>query len=179
MFCALTALAVVEITTGTREDFDGTLAVVIEGRTETWSFELSWWPDDLYLEPAVTESIAGSRPEQFAEWSKYEEVITTVDDRGALFFQSPTTGCIGNGSLTPHGNGAFSVYDAMLTIENCATQYAHLSGVFEGLATKTTRHSGFYCAFYYDDCSGLAILLSTPEGAPRPRAVAMRVGGHY
>jgi hypothetical protein len=171
-FCGLVAPALVKITTGTRQDFDGTLTVVLEGQVEDWPFELSW-ADKLYLEGAATESIAGSRPMQLAEWAKHGEVIATVDDNGALFFQSAATGCVGNGSLTPHGDGEFNVYDAVLAVESCATQYAHLAGVFEGLATQTTLNSGFYCTFYYDDCAGLVLWLSTPDGAPRQRAITM------
>lgn len=177
-FCGFLASAQVEITTRTRESFDGALAVVRAGQTETWQFELSW-ADNLYLERATTASIEGARPEQFAEWAKEGEVVTTIGDDGALFFQSASTACVGNGWLTPHGDGEFNVYDASLTVEACAAEYAHLTGVFEGLATKTTSHSGWYCGFYGDDCSGLTIWLSTPAGAARPRAVAMWIAALY
>jgi hypothetical protein len=101
--------------------------------------------------------------------------MTTVDANGALFFQSAATGCVGNGALTPHGDGELNVFDAVLTVESCATQYAHLAGAFEGLATRTTTHSGWYCPFYFtlEECAGLTLWLSTPTGAPRPRSLGM------
>jgi hypothetical protein len=52
-----------------------------------------------------------------------------------LFFQSAHSGCIGNGTLAPHLDGEFAIFDVTLTIASCNAPYNYLNGEFEGLAT--------------------------------------------
>jgi hypothetical protein len=171
--CGVATPGALAITQGTREQLLGELVVAANSGVEAWLFELSFAEGVLYAQEANLESIEGSYEEQFAEFAAHTDVITSIDGNGRLFFQSPATGCVGNGSLTPHSDGKLSVYDVSLTIENCSSGFAHLAGEFEGLAAETTSHSGWECTFWFPDCDGLAFWLSSRPGTPQPRAMSM------
>jgi hypothetical protein len=177
-FCGLAEPAQLAISIGTRELLAGKLVFAAAQDPLTWSFELGWVDDDLYDSGASTEAVEGLYRSESAELASRTDLEISIDGNGALFFQSVDTGCVGNGSLVPHADGAFSVYDASLTIDNCAPAFAHLVGAFEGLATETTLHSGFYCYSYYDSCDGVAFWLSSPAGTPEPRALALQITPH-
>ena len=90
----------------------------------------------------------------------------SIDLAGKLSFQSAHSGCIGNGTLAPHLDGKFNVYDVALTIENCNATYAYLNGAFEGLATTTPSTAWDYDAL-------LRAWVSKRDGAPSPAAVTL------
>lgn len=81
--------------------------------------------------PAMPDAIQGSYAGQLAG----EDVVISIDGAGALFFQQAPTGCIANGSASPHGSGGFNVYDVELEISNCAGDFNNLNRPFTGLAT--------------------------------------------
>jgi hypothetical protein len=85
------------------------------------------------------------------------DIVLTVDAAGAVFFQSAATGCVGNGSLSPHLDGAYNVYDVEITIASCGAASSYLNGTFTGLATRP---------FNADDAfptDALLMWLSTPD----------------
>ena len=63
----------------------------------------------------------------------------SVDGAGRIFFQSAHSACTGNGTLAPHRDGVFNVYDVTLTIDNCGGPYAYLNGEYEGLGYNKPR----------------------------------------
>lgn len=168
--CGIALPAAIELATGTDATLIGELSV--DASAQPWVLEL-WSVDDHYGYEASLSSIEGTYVERFAEFAAGTEVVTTIDGNGKLFFQSPATGCVGNGSLTPRGDGSFNVYDVSLRIESCRSAFAHLAGEFEGLATETTNHSGWDCPDYSADCDGLSFWLSSPPGASQPKAMSM------
>jgi hypothetical protein len=171
--CGVATPAAIELTAGTDKKLLGELSV--DATTQPWVLEL-FPADNLYGYAASLKSIEGTYVEQLAEFAAGTEVITTIDGNGRLFFQSPATGCVGNGSLTPHGDGAFNVYDVTLIIESCGAAFAHLAGEFEGLATPTTNHSGWECSSWSAVCDGLSFWLSSFPGASPPKAMSMWLG---
>jgi len=85
------------------------------------------------------------------------DIVLTVDAAGAVFFQSAATGCVGNGTLSPHLDGAYNVYDVEITIASCGAASSYLNGTFTGLATRP---------FNADDAfptDALLMWLSTPD----------------
>lgn len=90
---------------------------------------------------------------------------TNIDADGALFFQSSTTGCTGNGRLTPSGEGR--VYSVELSIGNCNSEFARLNTDLVGLAS----YEGI------DAWGGqmLRFLLSSPEGSLDTVALRMEM----
>jgi hypothetical protein len=175
-FCYLAAPVQFSFTTGTRPGrvLEGTFSVTLHAGEQAWSLVL-YYADRHYLDPATLESVEGSYVEQFSVVAPGEQMVATVDSNGRLFFQSAVSGCVGNGALAPHLGGAYNVYEASLTIENCGAEYGYLNGAFEGLATRSDSQSSFYCTVYsnFDNCAGLLFWLSTREGAPRPAAMAL------
>jgi hypothetical protein len=128
------------------------------------------WPTSTYLVPAKPQFAAGLYEETIADFTsrRSQDTVIRVDNAGLLFFQSANSGCTANGSLEPHLEGAFNVYDATLTIENCTDAYQSLNGVFEGLATRTIEDG------WWDGWGDwLVIMLSTPSGAPAEAAITM------
>jgi hypothetical protein len=63
------------------------------------------------------------------------DTIISIAADGSLVFQSPESGCTGNGQSQPHLNGAVSVYNVSLTISGCQAPYDYLNGIFVGLAS--------------------------------------------
>jgi hypothetical protein len=173
-FCGLVEPALLSISIGTRELFAGRLVFGPHQNPVTWSFELGWVNDN--DSDASLDAIEGVYRSDSADLAPTTDVVITIDGNGALFFQSADTGCVGNGWLVPHADGALNVYDASLTVANCAPAFAHLTGAFEGLATATSIHSGFYCYSYYDNCDGMTLWLSSPAGTPEPRALTLQLG---
>ena len=125
----------------------------------TWTLDLGWWPY-YYTLPGAPQSVAGQYHEKVAEFAN-EDTVINVDSNGKLFFQSPHSGCVGNGTLTPHLDGRFGVYDVSLIIGNCAAPYSYLNGPLDGLATTSPSN-------YWDYDSDLLMWVSSPSGAARP-----------
>jgi hypothetical protein len=152
--------AEITIATATRSELSGAIATA--NGNEVWSFDMSW-PTFTYLEPATLELAAGQYSEQLATFAL--GAVMNVYGDGRFFFQSPSSGCIGNGVLTPHLDGTSNVYDATLLVENCTDEGSN--GELEGLATRTIGGG-------WDDWGDWLILwLSTPQGAQAPQALVM------
>ena len=159
--CGGAVPAEVAITTATRNLLLG--EITLSGG-EVWSFQMGW-PTITYLEPAALEFASGQYTEVLAK-AAYEAVIT-VDSGGRLFFQSPESGCVGNGTLAPHGDGTFNVYNVALRVENCASGYESSNGEFQGLATRTIGGAWDYWGDW------LVAWLSSPETAQVQQAFVM------
>ena len=83
-----------------------------------------------YGVPATPDDISGSYSGQLAG----EELVISIDAAGGLFFQQVATGCVANGSASPHRSG-FNVYDVELEISNCVGDFENLNRQLTGLAT--------------------------------------------
>lgn len=160
--CGGSVTAAISITEATRSLLSG--RVKSDDGAEAWSFRLSW-PTVTYLEPATLEMAAGLYRETLATFARGHEVVVSVDAAGRLFFQSAKSGCIGNGTLTPHGDGAFNVYHVVLIVENCDPAYGFGNGEFEGLATRSIGGP-------WDEW-GDWLLIWASGAAPSPTAFAM------
>jgi hypothetical protein len=128
--------------------------------TATWQISARQW-NFYYRNPAKTEHLDGIVAEQLSELGRAEKMRIIVDTSDRVFFQSTTTGCIGNGTLAPHADGRFMVFDVSVLIESCAERFAHLNGPYGGLATWTNDTLWDY------DSSLLMYLSSTDAGTPR------------
>ena len=148
-FCEEDATA--EITITAADDLVGELRVNSRTGEEIWRLDLAGWTN--YYELEAGEFSSQFR-EELAEFASDGDTIINIDD-GQIFFQSPSSGCVGNGQVSVHGDGERNVYDVTLVIESCNVAFAHLNGEFEGLAT--TSPSG-----YWDYDSNLRAWLSTP-----------------
>lgn len=95
-------------------------------------------PTSTYMDvPASSRDAQGTFREEHADFARDGDVVTTIDAAGNLFFQSPGTGCTGNGSLAPFGDGSVNAYSVVLVIENCGAGFEYLNGSLEGLATHS------------------------------------------
>lgn len=127
---------------------------------EVWALSLHRW-EYYYDFPAGPAS--GQYREHLAEFA--HEGMAIGLGNGALSFKSTSSGCTGRGTLTPHLNGAFHVFDVRLHIEHCNEAHAFLNGEFEGLASETAGS-------VWDYDNWLRMWLSTPEGSSAPVAIA-------
>ena len=67
--------------------------------------------------------------------------VVSITSAGDVTWQDPTTGCVGNGTITVT-NPNNSVYQVQFSYENCQGQYATLNGAqFTGLAALNTSVS--------------------------------------
>ena len=146
-------------------DIQGQIRVDANDTLSTWTLNLSPW-NNYYVLPARPEDVAGQYQEELAEFALDGDTSLNVDRAGNVFLQSAQSSCSGNGTLTPHLDGTFNVYDVALTIEGCSEPYAYLNGKFAGLATTTPSD-------YWAYDSLLRVWLSNPDGAPTPVAVTM------
>jgi len=71
--------------------------------------------------------------------SAISDASLSIDGQGRLFFQSPSTGCTGNGTIGLHSEGHFTAYDIALSIAGCSESFGFLNTEFEGLATGYYR----------------------------------------
>lgn len=128
-----------------------------------WVIQLDPW-ENYYLMPAQFSHIEGTYTESLAEFVGDGAAVLSIDATGLLFFQSAQSGCVGNGSLTPHLDGDFNVYDVTIDIASCNAPYDRLNGGFEGLATTSpTDFWGYDLA--------LRTWLSKTAASPTPAAV--------
>jgi hypothetical protein len=149
----------------------GEIRVTTSAAEETWRLDLSlrvggnhFFGYDPYRQEAYGGP-TGQFREMLAGFAQADDTIVTIDVAGRLFFQSPASGCVGNGTLArrpPHYVFDDYVFDVNLLIANCNASYASLNGVFEGLATITGDN--------LEPCRDwLLMFLSAPVGsAPRP-----------
>jgi hypothetical protein len=143
----------------------GEIRVTTSVGVETWNLETIRWTDSS-LPPATLANVAGQYVERWAEFARFGDTVVTVDDAGRIFFQSPDTGCVGNGALTPLAHSNVVAYFVRLTIENCAANYSHLNSDFEGLATTSPSS-----VWNYD--SNLLAWLSSPADGTSPVAMTL------
>jgi len=141
------------------------LRVVTDAGIESWSLRLDRW-EDWYDYPANVSSYAHGFEETLAEFVVSGDTFVNVDANGRLFLQSAHSGCTGNGTMRPHLDGAFDVYDVVLSLANCAEPFAYLNREFEGLASSTPSN-------YWGYDVVVRVWLSTPNGAPDPAAIVM------
>jgi hypothetical protein len=109
---------------------------------------------------------AGQFKELLAEFASAGDLSMNIDSSGKLFFQSANSGCVGNGALVPHLDGAADTYDVTLMMENCNGAYAYLNGQYDGLAL-------FTASSYWDYHYLLRMWLSKPTGETPPAALTM------
>ena len=143
----------------------GEIQVTANDTTEIWSVDLQPFGNDSELR-ARLESVQGTYQEVLAEFALDGDTIISVNLAGLLFFQSAHSGCMGNGTLAPHLDGEFDIYDVALVIESCNVPYDYLNGEFVGLATITPSS-------VWDYDSLLRTWLSRKDGAQSPAAVTM------
>ncbi|MEJ2516146.1 MAG: hypothetical protein P8102_13140 [Gammaproteobacteria bacterium] len=153
-----------ELTSKCRSELKGTLVAYPEGRPfaagwEMLNFTLEARVAGAYDTPATlafSEGVyGGSYP--YSIGAGPSDIVLTVDTAGAVFFQSPASGCVGNGTLNPHLDGAYNVYDVEITIANCAAASSHLNGAFTGLGTRPFSADTAFPA------DALLLWLSTPD----------------
>ena len=150
----------------------GEVRVATSAGEETWHLDVSNWLHGFYALQSVYGGPTGMYQEELALFAETGEVVVTVDSLGRLFFQSPESGCIGNGTLRPRPDGSYLVFDAEVLIENCGEGYGFLNGEYEGLATETLTQPGAY-----DLHHSLLMFLSAPEGfAPRVAITMLGIG---
>jgi hypothetical protein len=137
--------------------------------TATWPLNLGSW-NNYYNLPATQGGLAGHYQEELADFAQAGDTIISIDASGDLSFQSPSSGCAGNGRLKPHLDGSFNVYDVSLTISNCQPPYDYLNAEFSGLATTSPSS-------YWDYDALLRMWLSQTDpyiwGDPPPPALMM------
>jgi hypothetical protein len=146
-------------------DIQGKIVVTTNSGTETWSLELGPFIN-YYTQPATPGSLAGRYTEQVAEFAMGDDMIISVDYAGLLSFHSAHSGCTGNGTLVPHLDGTFQVFDVILTLQGCNGPYVHLNGDFEGLASTSPGTVWDYDMY-------LRIWMSQPDSVPSRAAVTM------
>jgi hypothetical protein len=140
-FCSENASAEIHlvqyaIVTAAEIGIRGEMQVTVNEATQIWSLDLA--PLGIYSGVrARPEFVQGQYQEVLAEFASDGDTIISVDLAGQLFFQSTHSGCIGNGTLVPHLDGEFDIYDVTLVIASCNAPYDYLNGEFEGLATPT------------------------------------------
>jgi hypothetical protein len=120
----------------------------------------------------VYRSPTGMYQEELALFAETGEVVVTIDSVGRLFFQSPESGCVGNGTLRLRPDGSYSTFDAEVFIENCGEAYAFLNGEYQGLAIENLTQPGAW-----DWHHSLLMFLSAPDGfAPRAGITMIGIG---
>ena len=132
----------------------GELRVTTARGVATWALDISRW--SIYYTSAPPRFRGSLYLERLAQFAATGEPIITIDAGGRLFFQSAASGCIGNGTLAPHGDGRY-VFDVDVVIESCRNEHASLNGRFEGFATETQDNAWGYDAW-------LVMWLTTPDG---------------
>jgi len=139
------------------------MTVTTGARVETWQVVLDSWPA-YYRSPVSSRLLRGLYSEGTAEFSSYGETILDVDAAGRMYFQSPVTGCVGNGRMTPRT--MYGVIEVNLRIENCVGRFAYLNGRYLGLSTFSQSDYWAYDAI-------LRTWLAKPVGAAKPAAITM------
>ena len=130
-----------------------------------WSVEMSKW-DNYYTRAAAIPSLAGQYEELISELSERTRTLIRIDENGQLSFEDAQTGCSGRGTMTPHSNGAFNVYDVEIHVEACDSHQAFMNGDWEGLAAESASSVG-------NSDSLLRIWLSTHAGTGTLAAVTL------
>jgi hypothetical protein len=165
-FCDQTAFGEIDIGVDYLQ-VQGTIRITTRQGEETWFLELWQW-ETYHGTPAVVDQLAGNYREMVAAFAEGGEVIVTIDQTGQLFLQSAATGCTAVGTLTPHLDGRYYVFDVSLAIDGCDAAHASLNAEFDGLATGTPSD-------YWGYDSLLRVWLSAREGTSSQAALIMLV----
>jgi hypothetical protein len=163
-FCGDTASAEISLRVDP-EIVQGEIQVTTRAGEETWLLDLGD-QSNYYVLSADPQYLAGQYQEALAEFNVGADMIISVDSDGRLFFQSAPSSCVANGTLAPHPDGSFNVYDVELTLESCTGAYAYLNGAYEGFATTTPSS-------YWNYDFLLRAWLSKPDGASPAAAVTL------
>jgi len=147
-----------------KASLQGEIQVVTSDGTETWSLNMGLW--SFYVGDAPIPLPSGQFTELIAEFASSSDVIVNVDSSGRLFFQSPGSGCVGNGTSTPHAAGPIGISDVTLLMESCSGAYAHLNGTYTGLALTSPSD-------IWDYDTLLQIWLSKGSADGSPAAITM------
>ena len=131
-FCDQPAVATIEIAT-TESGFAFEIDIATSRGNESWHLDVGKYSN--YYDLGVASPPSGLYRETLAQFAQAGEVVLRIDVSGTLFFQSPDSGCTGNGAVLPHLDGNHAVWDVSLIVENCAGLYGYLNGSFDGLAT--------------------------------------------
>jgi hypothetical protein len=145
----------------------GAVHVATSAGEETWLLDLGRW-GNYYLMSASPGDMSGQYREELAEFATGDDTVLSISG-SQLQFQSANSGCTGNGTLTPHLDGAFFVFDVTLDIGNCNATYARFNGRFEGLASATAGN-------VWDYDTVLRMWLSKPDGTEPQVALTMLAG---
>jgi hypothetical protein len=147
----------------------GEILVTTSAGSETWSLNLGHWTN-YYTAPAAQGYLAGHYQEELAEFSINGDTTVSIAADGSLSFQSPGSGCTGNGQSRPHLDGSVSVYDVTLSISSCQAPYDYLNGTYSGLASISPSD-------YWDLDTVLRMWLSQDVNASGTAAPALTLLG--
>jgi hypothetical protein len=150
----------------------GVITVGTDGGEETWPVNVGYWGGRAGFDPNRL-NLAGVLKMHQAEFTQGLTVMMTIGAGYRLFFQSPETGCTGNGEIGWHGDGSLDVYDVTLTIGGCNAAFAYLNSDFEGLATVESIVPWDY------DYSVLRMWVSARAGAAIPAAITLWASDMY
>ena len=162
-FCGKNTLGNIQLTV-TAEGLHGEIQID-GGASASWELKLANW-NNFYVVPATGAAIAGQYQEELAEFTSAGDTIITVGPAGSLSLHSTRSGCIGTGTLAPHLDGKFNVYDASFSLHGCMAPYSYLNGAYAGLATTTPGN-------YWDYDSWLLIWASSTDAAAANTAITM------
>jgi hypothetical protein len=137
----------------------GELQVSTSQATEVWTLQMAAWSIYYDLRAAVGDG-HGQYKEFGADFAIGSRTIINLDSAGRMFFQSPGSQCVGNGSVTPHADGRFGVYDVVLRLENCVAERQYLNGEYSGLMTFSASNP-----WNYDSLMHLWMSKPGPPGA--------------
>ncbi|HSD68404.1 MAG TPA: hypothetical protein VLB07_02570 [Woeseiaceae bacterium] len=164
-FCGENTEVEIEITDVSGGNLAGEIRIPGAAGDEIWVLDVSDW-SIYYRSRANVAYVAGTYVEVLAPFVQDDEVIVAIDATGGLFFQDAASGCTGNGSLRPHLDGGFYVFDVALTIGNCNSDYDYLnSDAYVGLATETQNN-------YWGYDSWMLLIVAAP-GWESPAAITM------
>lgn len=110
---------------------------------EDLPMRLGAW-DETYVLAATDGFPVGHYREALARFAAHDDTVITIDVAGRVQFQSASSGCIGNGLLTPHGDGSYFVFAMELEIDGCRGELVDLIGQYSGLATMSPSSAWDY-----------------------------------
>jgi hypothetical protein len=162
-FCGKNTLGNIQLTVAA-DGLHGEIQVGA-GASASWELKLAPW-NNYYVLPASSAATAVQYQEVLAEFSSAGDTTITVGPGDSLSFQSTRSGCIGAGTLAPHLDGKFNVYDVSFSLHGCMAPYSYLNGAYAGLATTTPGS-------VWDYDSWLLIWASSTDAAAANTAITM------
>jgi hypothetical protein len=162
-FCQAPATATLKIQAASLDRLTASMTVMTGAGVKVWQVVLDSWDHYYHLRVSLP-MLRGLYAERMAEFSRYGTTILDVNAAGRMFFQSPATGCVGNGTMTPRTT--VGVADVELRIENCQGRFGYLNGRYFGFST-------FSPSAYWNYDMVLRTWLAKPASAARPAALTM------